>query len=987
MSHLEVVMPLTSKVSGVAVLPFIVCMVPIIGAIIAGLVGKKEKLRDAVTVATTFIAFVLLLFMYGPVINGVHIGGHFYKGIEYSIKGILGAGFRVDPVSLTIALITSFLWFLCSIYAISYMSHEHARTRFAIFSLLTLGVDLGVLLAADFFSLFVFFELLGIFSTMLVIHEEDEQALNAGKLYLWFCMIFGLVLLAGIVLLFAYTGTVDIKPMAELLEKAMPTYLRYIVATLFIMGFGAKAGIFFLHVWLPEAHPVAPTPASALLSGVMIKAGAYGILRAVNTLYAPMAAESPEAAVVHAAAQWTTKTSLGYALIWLGVITMFFGVVNALLSHNCKRMLAYHSVSQMGYIVFGLGCAAYLGAEGAMGLAGSLYHIVNHALFKASLFLCVGAVYFRTRELDMYKLGGLWRNMPFVAVACLIAVFGIAGVPFFNGFASKTLLHHSIFEAWEHSAVFSSFSQRDPLLLVAEMFFMLTAFGTFCSNFKMWLFVFIWKRPEKFKDVKSEPIYMRIVLVTLSAAILFIGLRPNWMLEKFIGPALAGFGYDASSHAYHILYNIHLPEGIRSTIPLLYDPRNLSIFGNPEVLHNLLGGGMAVLGGGMFFVLGYRLGWFHVKVPEWTSVKYWYLKLATGFLALPGKLGILIKQSRRRVATYLLKGEEGRRKEIVLKLADALNEQKERLEKLRAIRDAVSKLDRGIKRLDRTDLYHLRKVFRMIEEPLVIYENLSKTNLDTLRDAVATMEASPEQLSKEDVYWLRRLLFLSERALVKEHKVGEEKLIRMQRAGFKLQAASERIAKEELEKLRQEATSRSISLEELLAEEEKLRKISLSALIKLRETGPKVEEISASSIFPFDKLREGEEQIRDVSMVGLSRLAKLSHSVENIIQEERMEPVLQKAFFEYRRMQLSYRVITGGVFREMFGWVRRMIVAMMMVLSEEKFGSIEQAIFTSMDIEDTRDAIRSYTRDIGFNVLVLVGMLILLCGLLLWGNI
>jgi formate hydrogenlyase subunit 3/multisubunit Na+/H+ antiporter MnhD subunit len=130
---------------------------------------------------------------------------------------------------------------------------------------------------------------------------------------------------------------------------------------------------------------------------------------------------------------------------------MFLGVLNALISANSKRMLAYHSVSQMGYIILGIGCAAYMGRDGAMGLAGALYHIVNHALFKSLLFLTVGSVYFRTHELDMYKLGGLWRKMPLTCVAMFIAVCGISGIPGFNGFASKTLLHHAIWEAYEHS--------------------------------------------------------------------------------------------------------------------------------------------------------------------------------------------------------------------------------------------------------------------------------------------------------------------------------------------------------------------------------------------------------------------------------------------------------------------------------------------------------------------------------------------------------
>jgi len=925
MSHLEVVMPLTSKVSGIAALPFIVCMVPIIGAVIVGLVGKKEKLRDAVTVATTFIAFVLVLFMYGPVVKGIHIGEHFYKGIEFNIQGILGMGFRVDPVSLMVALVTSFLWFIASIYAISYMSHEHARTRFAIFSLLTLGVDLGVLLASDFFSLFVFFELLGIFSTMLVIHEEDEKALNAGKLYLWFCIIFGLVLLAGTVLLFAYTGTVDIKPMAKLLEKVMPAYMRYLVATLFIMGFGAKAGLFFLHVWLPEAHPVAPTPASALLSGVMVKAGAYGILRSVHTLYAP----TEGAASV-------TLTNLGYGLILMGALTMIGGALNALISSNCKRMLAYSTVSQVGYIVFGLGCAAYLGKEGAMGVAGSLYHIINHALFKGALFLSVGAVYFRTHELDMRKLGGLWRNMPFTAVVCLIAVFGIAGIPFFNGFVSKTLLHHSIIEAWQHSG--------DPTLLMAEIILMMSAFAAWVYGMKLWIMVFAGKRPEKYKTVEPAPLPMLISLVTLATCIVFIGLRPNWLLEKIVGPALAFFGYEPSSHAYHVLYNTHISGGIRSTIPILYDPKTLSFF-NAEVLHNLIPTGLAVLGGGLFFVIGFRFGWFKLegRTPEALSIKHWYLELTDMFQTMPAELVRLKEQFRRRVTTYLLSGEEDRRKKIVSRLISGVNEQKERAEKLRAIRDAVNKLDRGVFRLDRAELYELRKVFRTAEEPLVNDENLSKADLRVLRDKVAALEVNPKQLSKEDTYWLRKMLMISEKVMVKEHAIGEEKLARLQQTAYNLEKVRKEIVKDELKGVQQ----RGFSLDELKAE---------------------------------------ERRIREAGMEGISRLAELSAKAEKLIQEERIGPVLQKTLFQYRRAQLSYRIISGSILKEMASWVRRMVLVSMMVLSEERFGGIEQAIYSAMDIKDTRNAIRSYTRDIGFNVLIVVVMVVLLSGLLLQAN-
>ncbi|MDI6892041.1 MAG: complex I subunit 5 family protein [Actinomycetota bacterium] len=870
MVHLEAAGPLTVEVSKYALLPFLAILAPICGAVLALITGRSERARNTVVVLCTAITFALILAMYQPVIQGVHIGEHLYKGIEFTLKGILGAGFKVDPVGLIIALITSFLWLVSSVYAVSYMSKEHARTRYAVFSLLTLAVDLGVLLARDWFSLFVFFEMLGLFSTVLVLHEETPEALDAAKLYFWFCIIGGLILLAGVLLLYAYTGQLEVRPLADLINK-IPFGMRYVIASLMIVGFGAKAGIWLLHVWLPEAHPIAPTPASALLSGVMIKVGAYGILRTVNTLFAPITVEVSHEVGQAAArvAEWTTLTGLGYALIWIGVITMFLGVVNALLSANCKRMLAYHSVSQMGYIIFGLGCAAYLGKEGAMGLAGGVYHLFNHALFKAALFLSVGAVYYRTHELDMYKLGGLWRNMPFTAIACLIAVCGISGLPGFNGFASKTLLHHSILEAFEYSSHYSLAHRPDMLLLVAEVFFMLTAFGTFCSNVKMWLFVFVWKRPEKFKDVKPEPFPMRVALFALSFAILFIGLKPNWMLEKFIGPALALFGFDISSHAYHVIYNVHAVDAIRSSIPLLYDPRTLSIFGSPEVLHNLLAGGMVVLGGGMYFVLGYRFGWFHVHPPEWVSTKFWYLLLVKLFWTIPRGVDGFRLWVRGQAASYVL-GAERTEEEMALKMAKVLAEQKLPPDKLKII-------ERGAIKLAET----------------------------------------PEKLTQEEKFWL-------EKAFIKVEEV-------LATRGAKVRIELGRVA------------AAAARLEELLREER------------------------------FEPLLERT-----------GKAAATAARLRDLLKEERFEPLLERTMAGYQGAEVGYRAVVTAAIGKFFTWVRKMVLAATLVLSEERFGGVEQAIYSALDVADTRRAIRSYTRDIYANVTVFILMFVLLAACLIY---
>ncbi|MBI5788517.1 MAG: hypothetical protein HZA78_06670 [Candidatus Schekmanbacteria bacterium] len=624
--HEEASKQLTPTDSPIAWLPLLCILLPILGGCAVVVCHRSDFQRNIIVVGTVLLTGGMLIAMYQAVVPGIHLNGQLFKGIYASLNYLPGfpLTFKVDPAALTVCLVTVFLWLLSGIYAISYMTIEEKRPRYEFFMLATLGADLGVMLAGDFLTLFICFESLLIFPYALIAHKENPGALRGANMCFYLGSAASLGLLCAIALLGSYTGNIAIAPMAAELAK-LPGYLRYIITALMIIGFGGKAGLFLEHVWLPNAHPVAPTPASCLLSGAMIKAGAYGIFRVACTLFAP-----PQG--IFAAAPWVNMRFVGYAVIWVGIIGMFLAVLSALITANSKRMLAFHSVSQMGYIVMGIGCAAYLGPDGAMGFAGALYHIVNHAIFKAALFLGVGAVYYRTHELDMYKLGGLWRNMPVVCVGLFIAACGIAGIPGFNGFASKTLLHHAIIEAYEHSAHYSANGQPDFKLRIAEVIFMITAGGTFASNMKLFALTFLRKRPEKYEDVLPAPLPMRIAIVMVSTAILFIGLNPNWMLEYFIGPALAYFNYNPTSHPYHLIYNTHaLPGAMHSIIPILYPIGKEIADAASQVTHNLLGGGTAVMMGGMYFIIGLRFGLFHIVVPQSNLFEQYYLKAYHGF--------------------------------------------------------------------------------------------------------------------------------------------------------------------------------------------------------------------------------------------------------------------------------------------------------------------------------------------------------------------
>lgn len=505
--------------------PFLLVLLPFAGALVSGFIGRTNApIRDCVASCTAFLSFALALSLYPLVKAGV---------VVYALPSFMGLGmlFRVDFLGFVFAVLASFIWFLATFYSSEYMRHEYASTRYYIFLLLSLGGCLGVFVSGDFLSLFLFFEAMTLASYVLVVHAQSDEALAAGRNYLYMGIFGGLCLLTAIMLLVVQAGTTEIAPGLEAL--AGMGSLRFLVALLFFLGFGIKAGAVPLHIWLPQAHPVAPTPASALLSGIMIKTGAYGIIRVFNLLFTPRDGHSN---------LWKVTEQFGFTIIWIGMLTMFTAAVLALAQKHAKRVLAYSSVSQMGYILMGVGAAAYLGYEGAMGFAGLSYHILNHAFFKAGMFLMVGAIYLRTHSLDYSKLGGLWRQFPVTAAAFLIAGAAISGIPGFNGYISKTLLHHAIVEAWEHHHLAS--------LWYAEKIFTLTGGITFCYILRLFFSLFLGRHKEAAKVYEKETPLERIIFAVFAGVIIYGGLAYAKVMERVIVPMTAGFMYDGYNVKY-----------------------------------------------------------------------------------------------------------------------------------------------------------------------------------------------------------------------------------------------------------------------------------------------------------------------------------------------------------------------------------------------------------------------------------------------------
>jgi len=490
-------------------------LIPLIGALVLFFTrDHSSKIPFVVS------AMVLLLGGFGlkSVFEGVPLT---YK---IAMSGPFMLSFQADALSVIFVILAAFLWFAVSIYSPKYMEHEGKAWNFKIYTLLTYFAVLGIFLADNLLTMLLFFELVTISSYFWVIHRWNKEAIRAGYFYLFYSILGGFLLTLGIVMMDAAT---DVLPEigSGMVTPLDPNLFAWSIA-LFVAGFGIKAGMVPLHLWLPYAHSVAPTPGSALLSGLIIKIGAYGLIRAGEF------------------AGWGTKLGdemswLGIILIILGTCTMLLGVLAALIQSNAKKLLAYHSVSQMGYIILGLGVAFYLGSHGGLGLSGAVYHIINHALFKVALFLGVGIIYMHTGETDLYKLGGLWRRFPVTAILMLVAVLGITGAPGLNGFASKTILHHGVSEAVETGGLW---------LVWVERLFMVVGVGTAASFSKLYYLIFFGKRTKlKVNDGGSYTLQLAMGLIAI--VMVGIGIRPEFLVNIAIAPAVQGLGMEHISEA------------------------------------------------------------------------------------------------------------------------------------------------------------------------------------------------------------------------------------------------------------------------------------------------------------------------------------------------------------------------------------------------------------------------------------------------------
>lgn len=557
-------------------LPGIIILSGLVEVFIIPVLGGKHSVIRKVTVNSLIVLTTLLISVtYKYVLEAP---------IIYEFGSVFGQGifFRIDLLTYIFMIFAGIIFFLVSIFSVEDIK-DHGRDRiFNFFFVISYVATLGTLMAGDLLSFFLFFEIMAFSSYALMVHYRGDEVLEAGNVYIYMSIIGGLSILSGIMLLSAFTDSFQWAKLAAKLSGQ--GYMKYLIGALFVFGFGIKAGMVPFHFWLPKMYKEAPTSMNALSSGILTKVGAYGILRVFSEIYSVDALKVTDVNP----AQLLTSQNMGAVVIWLGLLTMVVGVFLALLEGDMKKMLAYHSISQMGYIIMGIGVAAYLGFQGAMGFVGSVYHSVNHGIFKALLFMVAGIVYLNTKEMNMYQLGGLWKRMPVVAVLAVVAALGITGMPGFNGFASKTILHHAIIEAYEYG---------HPSFKYAELLFRVVSAGTVCSFIKFIGFIFLGKCPPKYKNVKAVQYKMLIPMSVLGGLVIFIGVFPYLFMDKLIIPAVQSFSYD--------------PYFIKKYIVDMSFWKTSELFGMLWVY----------IGGAAIFILGIKFHLFHAHLPKWLSTE------------------------------------------------------------------------------------------------------------------------------------------------------------------------------------------------------------------------------------------------------------------------------------------------------------------------------------------------------------------------------
>lgn len=496
----------------VSILPALVFIVPALFGVAAYYAGAKIGVaaRNAVVLVGACATAALAI-------------GMLYQMFAYeAVLTTWGEELLVDGLSMVMVLVISGVGLFAAVYAIRYMRHQTAihwrditeqrLNVFYLFLMLFIATMLWGVVTNNVIMLYVAVEATTIASGLLVAFYWDRRGLEAGYKYLMLLTTGITFALFGCVLIYASSTSYLVGFDALLISKIkliagkFPHSVVIAISAGLIVGFGTKAGIAPFHPWLPDAHAEAPSPVSALLSGVMIKMAVYALARTI-TIFFPA---------------WP---ALKVFLVGLGAFTMVLGIVMAIVQTDIKRLLAYSSVSQMGYIVMAFGIGTYLGVYGA------IFHLINHGIYKALLFLGAGAIMYSTGIRSLHDLGGLGRKMPVTSACFFVGTLAISGFPLFNGFMSKITIFLAAAQAHMWWAAIIAIATGVLTLVVMVH----AAYAIF------------WGRPRtsrlKLDEVREVPASLLAPMIVLSVLCVLLGVYPQLifpLLDRaahFMGPA------------------------------------------------------------------------------------------------------------------------------------------------------------------------------------------------------------------------------------------------------------------------------------------------------------------------------------------------------------------------------------------------------------------------------------------------------------------
>ena len=472
------------------ILPIAFAVLAAVLASLTLLIAKKETRRlPAIIAVIGFAVSLLYVYFLGLEVwaNDTATFVWSYAGETYS--GPIGAVLAADKFSVVLMGLFTFMGLVVSLYSIGYMKEDNGLTQYYVLLMIMVGAMNGVVVSGDLFTLFVFYETMGICSFVLVAFRRNWEGIEAAIKYLMMSAIGSTLILLSASYLYGLTGTLNLGAMATALSTSNDPLIP-ILAAIMTAGFGVKAAIIPFAAWLADAHPAAPSGISAMLSAVVIKVGVYGIIRMNVVLFSPVVVNWP---------------------LLLGIIaavTMTAGNFYALTQTDLKRMLAYSSITQIGFILFSFGTATVFGYQSG------IFYIIIHALTKGLLFLCAGAFLHAIGSRDLDDLRGIGKKMPIVGAFFAIGILSLMGMPPLAGFFSKLLILLAGVQAGGYYLVFTIIAVSNALFALGYYLRMLSA---------------VWFSPvSKAAENAHRPgISMLVAMGILALALVVIGIYPG----------------------------------------------------------------------------------------------------------------------------------------------------------------------------------------------------------------------------------------------------------------------------------------------------------------------------------------------------------------------------------------------------------------------------------------------------------------------------